>query len=80
MRYDIKLLEKGLADAIKERDDMIGRGFPFIYQEEIDKVQAIVDQVGEAIKLLKDSTFNHTTVHKKKIHANSIKLEPQLLV
>ena len=52
MRYDIKLLEKGLADVIKERDDMIGRSFPFIYQEELDstfKVDAFANK--RALKL-----------------------------
>jgi hypothetical protein len=76
MRYDIKLLEKGLAEAIKERDDMIGRSFPFIYQEELDKVQAIVDQVRAAIKLLKDSTFKVDAFANKR----ALKLESYAVV
>ncbi|AGM14110.1 hypothetical protein P2559Y_0047 [Croceibacter phage P2559Y] len=57
MRYDIKLLKDGLRDVKRERDDIMGRSFPFLHQEEIDKVDAIVDQVESTIKLLEDTTF-----------------------
>lgn len=57
MRYDIKLLKDGLREVKKERDDIIGRSFPYLYQQEVDKVDAIVDQVESAIKLLEDTTF-----------------------
>ena len=57
MRYDIKLLKDGLREVKKERDDIIGRSFPHLHQEEIDKVDVIVDQVESAIKLLEDTTF-----------------------
>ncbi len=57
MRYDIKLLKDGLREVKKERDDIIGRSFPYLHQQEVDKVDAIVDQVESAIKLLEDTTF-----------------------
>lgn len=57
MRYDIKLLKDGLQDIKKTRDILLSNSFPHFYQEEIDKVDAIVDQVESAIKLLEDTTF-----------------------
>lgn len=57
MRYDIKLLKDGLRDVKKTRDILIGNLFPSEDWTEIDKVDAIVDQVESAIKLLEDTTF-----------------------
>lgn len=57
MRYDIKLLKDGLRDVKKTRDILIGNLFPSKDWTEIDKVDAIVDQVESAIKLLEDTTF-----------------------
>lgn len=56
MRYDIKLLEGGLREVKKERDNIVSRSFPYLHQEEIDKVDEIIDQINNSINVLKNGT------------------------
>jgi len=54
MRYDIKLLKDGLQDVKKERDNMMGRSFPLMHQEEIDKVENQIKRIEKSIKILEN--------------------------